>query len=212
MGQKELLNIIKRLPFSLIVVFCVFLFLIASPSTQFNRAEASDRIFSNGSRLNLDITDTGSVTQIFQLHNVAPGDSGEGIGRLVNAGELAGELSISFSEVRNTPGTTGDNVNSSGYLSANIEIAIYIDVDASGDWNGGDTGLRSDSTTYSFPTDLYYDYLENYGGICWERVMIMNASDVNDFVILWRVPITVGNESQGSSLDFDIIFLLEQET
>ena len=144
---------------SMFVVLLGVLLLSGAPFANFSTAEASTGIISDERKLDLEISGDGLTAQTFQLSNVAPGDSGQGVNSLFNAGDLVGELSISFSEVRNIPGTIGEYADGSGDLGANIEIAVYIDVDVSGDWNSGDIGLRSDGTTYSHPAPLNYDYL-----------------------------------------------------
>ncbi len=108
----------------------------------------------------------------------------------------------------NTPGVIGDRVDGTGDLGANMEIAVYIDVDGGGDWNSGDIGLRSNGATYTYPTALEYDAVDNYSGVTWNAIKSMTASAARDFIIIWRIPITVGNEIQGDSVSFDISFFI----
>ena len=202
----------KRIPKSLIGVLLTILLMSGSTLSYSSYAEASAGTSPASGKPDLKIISDGAAACIFQLPNVAPGDSGHGSNKLVNVGSLAGELGVGFSEVINTPGTSGEYADGSGDLGANAEIAVYIDVDASGDWNGGDIGLKSDGTTYSHPTALDYDAIDNYGGVSWNAVETMTASAADDFIVMWRIPITVGNEIQGDSVSLDITFVLEQAT
>jgi hypothetical protein len=159
----------------------------------------------------LKIISGDSQVYSFQVPNALPGANERISKRIVNVGNRAGILGVRFSPVVNTPGTTGEYADGNGDLGANTEIAVYIDVDASGDWNTGDVGLRSDEASYSYLTALDYDALDNYSGIGWNAVKLMSASAVYDFIIMWRIPVTVGNEIQGDSVGFDITFVLEDD-
>jgi len=170
---------------------------------------ASNSLTAGTLDLNIDSGDTAVTT--FAVTNVVPGDSGNGSNTLANVGDLNGELDIQFSTITNIPGAGGGEYEGgSGELGANAEIAVYIDVDQSGDWSSGDIGLKSDDTTYSNPTALDYDAIDNYNSAIWDEVETMATSTADDFVILWRVATSVGNDIQGDSVSFDVTFTLEQ--
>ena len=161
--------------------------------------------------LDLNINGGNTAVTTFSATNVAPGDSGSGSSVLANVGSLSGELDISFSAITNTPGAGGTEYEGgSGELGGEAEIAVYIDVDQSGDWSSGDIGLKSDSTTYSHPTALNYATIDSYGSDSWDAVETMAAPASDNFTILWRVPTTAGNDIQGDSVSFDVTFILEQ--
>jgi len=161
--------------------------------------------------LDLNINGGNTAVTTFSATNVAPGDSGSGSSVLANVGSLSGELDISFSVITNTPGAGGTEYEGgSGELGGEAEIAVYIDVDQSGDWSSGDIGLKSDSTTYSHPTALNYATIDSYGSDSWDAVETMAAPASDNFTILWRVPTTAGNDIQGDSVSFDVTFILEQ--
>jgi hypothetical protein len=147
----------------------------------------------------------------YQVPNALPGTNGRISKRAVNIGNRAGILSVCFSPVVNTSGTIGEYADGNGDLGANTEIAVYVDVDQSGDWNTVDVGLRSDGTNYSYPAALDYDPLDTYSGIRWNAVKSISASSEYDFIMMWRIPITVGNEIQGDSVSFDISFVLDED-
>lgn len=160
----------------------------------------------------LDLTVDGVNTAVttFSVTNKAPGDSGSGSTTLANAGSLSGELDIALSAITNTGGTSGEYGDSSGDLGGVAQIAVYIDVDQSGDWSSGDVGLKSDATTYSFPTALDYATIDSYDSDSWDAVETMAASASDDFIILWQIPTGAGNSIQGDSVSFDVTFTLEQ--
>jgi predicted ribosomally synthesized peptide with SipW-like signal peptide len=161
--------------------------------------------------LNIDGGDTAVTT--FNVSAVAPGDSGSGSSTLANVGSMAGELDIATSAVTNTGAASGSTEygDDSGDLGASAEIAMYLDIDQSGTWNAGDTGLSSDGTTYAFPAALDYDVIDNYASETWNAaVATMAAAASEDIVVSWRVPTSAGNSIQGDSVSFSITFILEQ--
>jgi hypothetical protein len=172
-------------------------------------ANTDTSIMTDTGKMTLKILNGDPQTYSFQMDNAQPGAIGVITKRLMNAGSRAGELGVSFSPVVNTPGTTGKYADGKGDLGANIEMAAYIDADASGTWSPGDIGLRSDGTSYSNLPALSYDALNNYSGLGWYSIKSMNASVVYNFVIMWRIPVTVGNDIQGDSVNFDMAFVLE---
>ncbi len=104
----------------------------------------------------------------------------------------------------------GEYEGGSGELGANATIAVYVDVDESGAWSSGDIGLKSDHTTYAYPTTLNYASINSYGSGTWDAVETMAGSAQDKFVILWQVPTSAGNDIQGDSVSFDVTFRLEQ--
>jgi len=199
----------KRLLGLLIGTLFAVLLVSGSSLAYFSYVEASDGNSSARGTPELEIVSDGSAVCTFQMSGVVPGNSGRSRNRLINAGSLAGGLGVRFSAVVNTPGTSGEYADGSGDLGAYAEIAVYIDVDRSEKWDRGDIGLKSDATTYSHPTALDYDAVDNYGGVGWDMVATMTGSAAHDFIIMWRIPTTAGNEIQGDSVSFDITFILE---
>ena len=158
--------------------------------------------------LNVDGGDAAVTT--FSVTGKAPGDSGNGSTTLASAGNLSGELDVAFSAITNTGGTSGEFGDSTGNLGAVAQIAVYIDVDSSGTWTRGDIGLKSDGTTYDHPTALDYAVIDNYGSDSFDAVETMATSASDDFIILWQIPTSAGNNIQGDSISFDVTFTLEQ--
>jgi len=142
----------------------------------FSDIEQSTNNSLTAGTLDLNINGGNTVVTMFSVSNVAPGDSGNGNCTLTNVGNLGGELDIEFSAITNTGGTSGEYGDSTGNLGAAAEIAVYVDVDSSDSWNAGDIGLKSDGTTYTFPTALDYATIDSYGSDSWDAVETMAAS------------------------------------
>jgi len=199
----------RKLLSSLKVILLAAILVVSGTVIYFTYTDASTVGFSDEGKMDLELKGQSVKAQTFQLINVIPGDNGRGCNRLVNAGNLISDLSISFCEVVNTPGTSGEFADGSGDLGIEAVAAVYIDVDVSGDWNNGDIGLKTDETTYSYPSVLDYDYINNYSNRSWNSIVTIDTSDSCDFVIFWRIPISAGNEIQGDRISFDIIFTVE---
>jgi spore coat-associated protein N len=177
----------------------------------FSDTESSTNNVLTAGTLDLNIDGGNVAVTTFTVSSAAPGDSGFGSSTLANVGTMDGELDVTTSAVTNTPGAGGTEYEGgSGELGANAQIAMYIDVDQSGTWNAGDIGLQSDGTTYSFPTALNYDVINNYASETWNAVETMGILASDDIIVNWQVPTGAGNDIQGDSVSFDISFILEQ--
>jgi spore coat-associated protein N len=177
----------------------------------FSDTESSTNNVLTAGTLDLNINGGNVAVTTFTASGVAPGDSGSGSSTLTNVGTIAGELDVATSAVTNTAGAGGTEYEGgSGELGANAQIAMYIDLDQSGSWNAGDIGLQSNGTTYSFPTALNYDVINNYASKTWNAVETMAAAAADNIVVNWQVPAGTGNDIQGDSVRFDISFILEQ--
>jgi len=185
----------------------------------FSDTETSANNSLTAGTLDLNIDDGNDPVTMFSVTDVAPGDSGFGSAELTNVGSLDGELDIEFSGVSNTESTgTGEYENDIlngagvGELGGLAEIAVYIDVDGNGSFDGSDIGLNSDGSFYS-PSTLIYDTIDNYDGAYWDEIEVMGNGDEHDFVVLWRVPFNGGidNTYQGDTVSFDVSYVLEQE-
>jgi spore coat-associated protein N len=177
----------------------------------FSDTESSTGNTLTAGTLDLNIDGANIAVTTFSASAVAPGDSGTGSSTLANVGSLSGELDIATSAVVNTSGAGGTEYEGgSGELGASAQIAMYLDVDQSGSWTAGDIGLMSDGNTYTLPTALDYDEIDNYSSETWDAVETMDATASDDIVVNWQVPAGAGNEIQGDEVSFDITFTLEQ--
>lgn len=177
----------------------------------FSDTESTTNNSLTAGTLDLNINGGNNPVTMFSVSAAAPGDSGSGNCQLFNSGSMGGELDILFSIVTNTPGGGGGEFEGgSGELGGVAEIAVYVDVDQGGAWNAGDIGLKSDGTTYSFPTALDYATMNSYASKTWDALETMATSAADNFIVLWRVPTSAGNTIQGDSVRFDVTFRLEQ--
>jgi predicted ribosomally synthesized peptide with SipW-like signal peptide len=176
----------------------------------FSDTESSTNNTLTAGTLDLNINGGNIAVTTFTESAVAPGDSGSGNSTLANVGSMSGELDVTTSAVTNTPGAGGEFGGGSGELGASAQIAMYLDVDQSGSWNAGDIGLQSDATTYSYPTALNYDVIDNYASETWDAVETMANAASDGIVVNWQVPTSADNSIQGDSVSFDITFILEQ--
>lgn len=177
----------------------------------FSDTESSTNNVLAAGTLDLNLNGGNSAVTTFSASAVAPGDSGSGSVTIKNVGSMSGEFDVVFSAVTNTPGSGGGEYEGgSGELGASATIAVYLDVDESGTWNAGDIGLKSDGTTYSYPTALDYATIDSCGSRTWDALQTMTANAQDKFTVLWQVPTSAGNDIQGDSVSFDITFRIEQ--
>ena len=193
-----------------IIALIVIALVGAGTWAYFSDTETSEDNTLTAGRLDLTADGGDSAVTTFSVTEKAPGDSGNGSTALVNAGTLSGELDVTFSAITNTGGSTGEYGDSVGNLGAVAQIAAFIDVDQSGTWTAGDIGLKSDGSKYNHPTALDYAVIDNYGSDNFDATVTMAASAADDFVIMWQIPTSAGNNIQGDSISLDVTFTLEQ--
>jgi predicted ribosomally synthesized peptide with SipW-like signal peptide len=175
--------------------------------------QSTDNSLSAGTLdLNVDGGDTAVTT--FSETGKAPGDSGSGSTTLANAGNLAGELDIAFSAITNTGGSSGEYGDSTGNLGAEAQIAVYLDINQNATFDDGDIELNTGgANAYDSGTNSSLDYadIDDYGSVSYDAVIAaMAASAADDFIVLWQIPTSSGNNIQGDSVSFDVTFTLEQ--
>lgn len=177
----------------------------------FQDTETSANNSLTAGTLDLNVDGVNTEVNTFSVSNVAPGDSGNGSTELSNVGSLDGELDVYLHYVYSTGGTGPTEFEDGvSHMGDNAQMAIYLDVDKSGDWSTGDIGLKYDGTTYTNPTALDYSKMKNYSQVTWDAVETLGAGAADDFIIEWQIPGTVDNEIQGDEVHFKITFTLEQ--
>lgn len=168
----------------------------------------------------LDLTGTGQdgAMATFSVSNIAPSDSGDRSITLQNDGTIAGDLAVNVTDVANDGGAhtepeteAGDSGNS-GHLGANLEVALWIDRDGTGDVSDGDIGLNANGNQYavSAASDLQYDPVNDYEMQEWNNVDTLGDSESSVFNVEYTLPGTTGNIVQGDSSTMDFRFDLEQ--
>jgi len=177
----------------------------------FTDTETSANNSLSAGTMDLNIDGGNSAVNTFTASNVTPGESGVGSSTLANVGNLGGELDITISAITNTGGSGGTEFEDGvGNLGGEAVMAMYIDVDQSGDFNAGDIGLKADATVYSYPATLQYDTIDNYDSTIWDAAASMASTAQYDVTIDWEVPTSAGNNIQGDAISFGILFTLEQ--
>ena len=175
---------------------------------------ASTNSFAAGT-LDLTIEDGNVNYNMFSVSEAAPGDSGNGSATLENIGNVEGNLSVSTGVVTNAESTGSTEYEADGApgeLGAELDIAIWLDVnDSGGAYEAGtDVGLKSDGTTYSTGA-LQYDALDEYASEDWlDCYTNMGEDDVLEFHVEWQIENTVGNTIQGDSASVGFTFILDQ--
>ena len=186
--------------------------LIAGSVTVSTWASFPSPVDASVSGNSLDLTVNGGNTAVttFSAANVVPGSTGSGSTILGNQGTLDGKLSIKISAINNT-GASGNTEYEDGIgdLGAVAEMALYLDVDRSGTWNDGDICLKVDGTTCHYLDAPDYASIDSYDSIRWDTANVLPVAVAQDFVILWRIPASAGNNIQGEVVSFDIEFVLE---
>lgn len=166
--------------------------------------ESSRQNVLEGGSLDLK-TDGGDGTTTFAVRDVKPCPhprcEGEGRDVIVNIGENPGELSISVPEVSNAPGVTFEPEPrpDEGELGANAEIAIFLDEDNNGEFDGTDTGLSSqvidDPECWQYtPPVLNFSTVNSYEDCQWTNVTELTPGTEKGFEVHWRVPGDTGSE------------------
>jgi predicted ribosomally synthesized peptide with SipW-like signal peptide len=174
-----------------------------------NEASANNALVSG--TLDLQIDGGDGVVNTFSASCVSPGDSGDGYVKLANIGSLSGELDVTISTVSNTGGHgNGEYEDGIGHLGGKAKMALFLDINRNEVYDAGDIGLKYDGTTYAYPTKLQYKTINKYDATHWDALAMMPPSAAYGLQIHWEVPGNTGNEIQGDSVSFGIMFTLEQ--
>jgi len=155
----------------------------------FSDTETShDNAFAAGTLdLKVDGKDDPEVSAYFNVSNAKPGDTGQVVITLSNAGTLDGNAYLVIQNVADSPGETPEPepTPDEGELSEHLIITI--------DWGAG-------SVT---------DELCDLAGTNFD-IGTLGAGDSKDIIISYEIPSNVGNVIQGDSVSFDILFGLNQ--
>lgn len=164
-------------------------------------------------------TDGGDGTTTFSARDVGPGDLGNGTTLLSNVGSNPGELTAKIEEgdITNAPGVTYESepTPDEGEMGQYAEMALYIDANRNGVFDGNDTGLSaaqvdtlSDECLQYGAGEKLFDPIDDYEGCSWPDVARLGP-DVG-FVADWRMPAGHGNETQGDQVFVEFTFVLAQ--
>ncbi|MDD5190452.1 MAG: hypothetical protein PHE50_05355 [Dehalococcoidales bacterium] len=157
----------------------------------------------NPFRLKVNNQFTGKLS----ISNAVPGSGGQTIYNLENTGNQTSCLSINIPYIYNVAGKTGKYMDGIGDLGANTLMHLYLDTDNSGNWSSGDIRLDANGQGYTDATRS--TAINDYNGVVWERVMALSPNEHLDLILEWIIPAATGNEIQGDSVHFDIVFSLQ---
>jgi len=198
----------------------------------FSDVETSeDNTFTAGT-LNLKVGDDDPTAVSISIPNLKPTDTGSAaIWVTKNSGSISGILDVAIGSVTNNENTLtepesdasdGSGGALEGELGSFLKVAIWLDVDESGDWNTGDIALQSGGSTltHTGTESLPYDYLDNYGGDSHTSLITMTADDAGlhgtdefQFMVDYDFPTSVtpdDDQAQSDSAVFDVTFTLNQ--
>ncbi len=153
---------------------------------------SSGNQFTAGS---LDLVLGGSGSSSMSFSNLAPGYSGASSMQLDNIGSIGGTLSMTAQNMVDGEGSNWEpetNTVEPGDLSANVDIAVFVDTDGDSVWDAGETLLWSGKLNALPGNNINCGSLAGGGTI--------------DIGIYW----SVANDIMGDTTTFDIVFTLAQ--
>lgn len=185
----------------------------------FSDSEGSFQNILGGGSLDLRL-DGGDGSTTFSVSEADSGQSGRGVTELSNVGSNPGILTaaIKNGSVTNAPGVTYESEPQpdNGELGGVAEMAIFIDENRNGIFDGSDIGLGSEAVDPSgecfqyAPTTKMFDTFDSYETCRWSDLTELGP-DV-DFVVDWTIPQDAGNEIQGDQVFVKFTFTLRQKT
>ncbi|RLI27494.1 hypothetical protein DRO58_04270 [Candidatus Bathyarchaeota archaeon] len=218
-------NVKKIMPLfgSIALVLIAGMFATAGTLTYFSDTEKVSVGDIKAGTLNLKVGVNEPCTAHITIRNIAPGWSGDYIITITNTGTLTGKLSVEFSTITNLENTCeepeeaeGDDPASSvGELGEYLGVAPYIYIPV-GAW-------PPDVCSFAFPDgkspanhplntlggQTYTMDATGYG-TGWETLNVLGPGDSRTFVLNFYLPEGTSNVVQSDSVEFDIIFHLDQ--
>ena len=168
--------------------------------------EGSQTIDDSNETLDLAVDGENSWTSVkLDVNAMKPGDSGAVSCKLTNIGNMAGSsLTIALQNLADFPGVTPEPepTPDKGELSANMDIVLWED-------NGVGVGTAGDGIKNGTEATLYSGKLDAEAGpytVCCD----FGAGATTYVGISYSISNEVGNEIQGDSCTFDIVFVLNQ--
>jgi len=198
-------NFMSKIALSLVMIAAVGAIVIGATGAYFSDTEASVGNTFTAGTLDLNIQDNDLNVIIFNVDDLAPGESGSDQVNLKNVGNLDGFLDISFLNLVNDDVSCNDPENDDdttcgagedGELLENLDILACLD---DGDFScggGGDTEVYNGKAS-----GLGLDELTDYA-------LAKNTEVI--FRLEWSVDLSVGNIIQSDKAGFDIEFELAQ--
>lgn len=163
----------------------------------FNDTETSTgNQFTAGS---LDLVLGGSGSTSMSFSDLAPGSSGASSMMISNDGSIAGALSLTVQNMVDDEGIGWEpetNTAAPGDLSANVDIAVFIDADGDGVQDAGESSI------WTGKLSALASVSASLGNL---------AGSASTYIgIAYSVATSVGNDIMGDIVTFDIVFTLQQ--
>jgi predicted ribosomally synthesized peptide with SipW-like signal peptide len=156
--------------------------------------------------LDLEVDDENPWTSTkIDASVMKPGDSGAMTCKLENVGTIAGTtLTVDLQNLADLPGATPEpeSTPDNGELSANMDIVLFED-------NGAGGGTAGDGVQNGSEATLYTGKLNAEAG-AYTVGSGLGAGATTYVGISYSIDSGVGNDIQGDSCTFDIVFVLSQ--
>ena len=206
----------KKIITSLAMITLVATLVVGATRAIFSDTETSfDNTFVAGTLdLKVDGEDDGATVKHVELHNIAPGWTKIYYWTPKNEGSISGELSVEFSAITNKENgrTEPEIVAGDAYGELDGELGQYLRVEF---YYSGPTG----SGPFAVPGGgTGWNDLNDYGGLSFDYAgagpgeFTLGPSESGSLSMKVLLPSTVGNIVQSDSVEFDIIFHLDQVT
>lgn len=182
----------KSILFSALVIVCVGALVGAGVMAVFSDTETNGGNAFAAGTLDLKVEGSGNpVNAYFNISNAAPGDGGNAVAKLKNAGTLDGRMILKVLNVQNEPGNTPEPepTPDNGELGSCAVITIK---------DSGGNVIASDT-------------IDNLSG---NEISLgpLSAGAETNVTVEWSIPLDMGNKIMGDSVGFDIEFGLVQYT
>ena len=196
----------KRILISLAIIGAVSAIVVGATTAYFSDTETlSGNTFTAGT-LDLTVDDENPYTEHITVDNIKPGWARQWVFWLKNTGNLDGKLSIEFSDIiNNDNGLTEpeSDVDSTGG-DGEGELGEYLEAASTlRHWVGGQIVDQPEPFSWTKLNDLGGQTFTSY-------TLAADEADAQQFILDLKLPLDVGNIVQSDSVEFDIIFKLEQ--
>jgi len=187
---------------SVLVIGVAATMLGAGTMAYFNDTETSEGNTFTAGTLDLTVNDQNPYTEHITFDNIAPGFYGSRVYKIKNIGTIDGKLSIEISAITNNdngltdPESDVDNTGGAG----EGELGHYLNIKLE----------RRNPNKGIFPWDRLNDHGGTTRTTAGGEPMILHPGDEWNIRLELRLNQNVGNIIQSDSVEFDVVFCLEQ--
>jgi len=196
----------RRILLSIMIIVLVCALIGGAIYAVFSDTETSAGNQFAAGTLDLTVDDQNPWASVkINVSGMKPGDSGAVTIKLTNAGTLAGSsLTVDLQSLSDSPGTNPEpeGTPDTGDLSANMDIVIWVDNGAGGGTAGDGVQNGTEATLYTGKLNAEAGPYTVSGGL--------SAGNTTYVGIRYSIASGVGNQIQGDSCTFSIVFVLTQ--